>query len=245
MNALVVVAARMGSWRLPGKVLAEIGNHTALRHVVTRAVHADVGPVVVACPASDYTEIASAGPGCLVWGCAGDEDDVLGRYAWVTRTWGAGTVDAVVRLTADCPFVDVAGIRAVALAVGDGMADYAATFDWRRGQHRLNGLDAEAFTPGLLFRAAEEAASADREHVTSWMQREVDDARKLIVDPLGGRDVPPYRLLLDTPEDLAWFRAVAEEIAVNPPKPETDTILTLLGARPDLVRLMQPEEAAA
>src|SRR2546427_10289247 len=104
-RVVAVIQARMGSTRLPGKVLMPIAGRTMLERTVRRVQAATaVDDVTVATTegAADQLVVEEArrvGVGCV----RGSENDVLDRYVRAARTLGA---DAIVRVTADCPLVD-------------------------------------------------------------------------------------------------------------------------------------------
>ena len=246
MNTIAIVQARLASERLPGKVLEKIGDHTAVDHVWKRTWGACHGSVI-AVPAKDARTIKETlGMTHGVIGWDGPEEDVLGRFAHTAELYSSYRV--IVRLTADCPFVDVEGIKAVAQLVESGTADYATTNPGGMGLHAIchllvDGYDAEAFTRELLMQAHDNAITKyDREHVTPWMWREARSpwiVQRNIPSP-DGFGAKHHHWTLDTPEDLAWFRAVAEEIDVTPPlHPTYEELMALLERRPDLVRTGQ------
>ena len=225
MSVLVIIQARLGSSRLASKVLEPIGDFPVLFHVVIRAHHAlPFAKVLVAAPATDVAEMRE---NCIgdYFGWGGPENDVLGRFSAAV---GLSDASTIVRLTADCPFVDTAGIRAVADAVESGEADYAWTGD------QVNGLDAEAFTPKALARAHRYATSAtDREHCTPWIQRHASRVYRF-----PGFDLyPRYRWTIDRPDDLQWARQVAALTDTAPPDPSAETLHALIQATPHLLRL--------
>lgn len=231
MKRLVVIQARLGSSRLPRKVLEDIGGYTALEHVWCRAVAAAGHRVVVACPKGEEGAMLQRLPrGADVVGWEGPEDDVLGRIAGVTR-WMQGVV---VRVTADCPWVDVATIKAVGEVVAHGYADFATTNE-QLALPLIDGYDVEAFTAGLLRRANQEAElPGEREHVTPWMRAHARN-------PFVVRRLPPFvvprRWTLDTADDLAWMRRVAELVDVTPPhRPSFRELLELEREHPELRR---------
>ena len=121
-DALVILQARMGSSRLPGKVLAPLGDRSLLAQCIERLVAARVGEVLVATTTrpEDEAVVAEAhAAGVAV--VRGPVDDVLGRFVAALDGW---TGPYVIRATADNPFVDFDG-PARLLRVLDGGADYA------------------------------------------------------------------------------------------------------------------------
>lgn len=152
-----------------------------------------------------------------------EENDVLGRFA-LTAQWanqmsaflGSGPFGVVVRLTADCPFVPVASIDAVAEAVTSGENDYCETRS--DPSSRPNGIDAQAMTLGLLLEAAATCkAPAGREHLTSALLGAAKrPGRVAQLEGLRLDDVPGFRITLDTPDDLARYRAMAAHLSVDP-----------------------------
>lgn len=224
-KVLCIIQARLGSSRLPSKVLEPIGDFPVLFHVVMRARHAlPFAKVIVAAPRKDVHAMASI---CATqyFGWDGPENDVLGRFHAAV---GLRSATTIVRLTADCPFVDPRGIKAVVEAVESGEADYAWTGD------QVNGLDAEAFTPALLARAHTHAKDAySREHVTVFMR---DHAMRVFrYDHYDW--LPRYRWTIDTAADLAWAREVAKLTDVTPPDPTPEKLHLLTLANPTLQRL--------
>lgn len=223
-RVLCIIQARLGSSRLPSKILEPIGDFPALFHVAMRAHHAlPKAKVLIASPKRDVPIISQEVAGDY-FGWDGPENDVLGRFV---AAIGVRRPTTVVRLTGDCPFVGVEGIQAVVDAVEAGEADYAWTGD------QVNGLDAEAFTTDLLRDAHEHATDpADREHCTPWMRRHSRVWRYAGYDYL-----PRYRWTLDTTDDLYHLRDIAELIDTTPPDPSPAALHALIQAHPRLQRL--------
>jgi spore coat polysaccharide biosynthesis protein SpsF len=199
----VIVQARMGSSRLPGKVMEPIEGRPVLAHVLARCA-AIAGSDAVVCAVPD--EAASAPLEALARACGaqvyrGSETDVLDRYLGATRMAGA---DVVMRVTSDCPLIDPEVCAAVLDLRAREDADYAANNMPGSYPH---GLDCEAFTTAALAEAHRTTAEPyDREHVTPWLRRapHLRRANLASADPALER----HRWTLDYPEDLAFFRAV-------------------------------------
>src|SRR5437868_6887416 len=104
-KVVAIIQARMGSTRLPGKVLMDICGHPMLWHVVMRTRQAKtIGDVMVATSTATADDTIAAL--CNAWGVSifrGSQNDVLDRYYHAARHSGARTV---IRITSDCPLID-------------------------------------------------------------------------------------------------------------------------------------------
>jgi len=202
-RTVLIVQARMGSTRLPNKVLEPLGDRTVLAHVVARAqLISRVDAVCIATTsnaADDVVAEAATAAGAAVF--RGDEFDVLERYRGAAELMKA---DVVMRVTCDCPLIDPDVCDAVLDLRETRNADYAANNLRREWPH---GLDCEAFTRASLTHAAEKARDAyDREHVTPWLRQAKDIVRAHLDGP--GRPMSAQRWTLDYPEDLTFFCAL-------------------------------------
>lgn len=199
---LVVIQARMGSSRLPGKVLADLAGRPMLRFQIERLADLYCDHLVVATselPADDAIVDAVADTRAEV--VRGPELDVLARFGLAVEQFDPETV---VRLTADCPLTDpqiVADVVALHRSTG---ADYTSNV-WPRSFPK--GLDVEAVAAGAIEIAVAEAVDPyDREHVTPFLYRHPD--RFVIANLDSGRDLGELWWTVDTPEDLASVRDV-------------------------------------
>jgi UDP-2,4-diacetamido-2,4,6-trideoxy-beta-L-altropyranose hydrolase len=222
----IIVQARLGSTRLPGKILQALGDHTVLEHCIRRlrqVTGADLVVIATTDKASDDTVAAAAACyGATVF--RGDEQDVLARYLGAARAVDA---DIIMRVTSDCPLIDAEICDAVLRLRAERGADYAANNMPRLFPH---GLDCEAFTRAALERAAEEATDPyDREHVTPWLRRLPGLKRANVTGP--GWPANQQRWTLDFPEDLDFFREIfallpADRLA------SWQEVLSLIGRQP-------------
>lgn len=228
MRTAIVVQARMGSSRLPGKVMESLGERTVLAEVLQRCA-AIPGADVVVCampdaPASARVAAEARSAGAVA--VFGSETDVLDRYALAAREVSA---DVVMRVTSDCPLVDPAICGEVlALRAAQGN-DYAANNLVRTFPH---GLDCEAFTTAALLRAAAKATDAyAREHVTPWLRVTpgLSRANLSAADPQWAEE----RWTLDYPEDLAFLRAVFAQLPAGPARVSAASVHDVLAAHPE------------
>lgn len=233
MRRVAVIQARMGSTRLPGKVLADIGGETMLGRVVARARRAStLDEVVVATstlPEDEAVAREAVRLGAPVF--RGDEQDVLDRYHGAAREFRA---DVVVRITADCPLVEPEVVDLVGAEFARAAADYASN---NMPPTYPRGLDVEVFTADALARAWREAREPyQRVHVTPYIYQHPELFQLLPVR--SERDYSGQRWTVDTPEDLTFVRAVYERLG-NSDLVTWRDVLALLDREPELTHLNQ------
>lgn len=203
---VAVVQARLGSTRLPGKVLLDLAGRPLLAWVLERLRRArSVDEVRLAIPdaAADAPLAALAGRlGVPV--TRGSESDVLGRYLAAARESSAAHV---VRVTSDCPFIDPELVDALVAHHLRTGADYSSNCrppSWPRG------FDAEIAGRAALDRAGRETRDAyDREHVMPYLYREPGRFRVSHLPAPAALRRPDLRVCVDTEADLRAVRAVA------------------------------------
>lgn len=217
----IILQARLGSTRLPGKVLAPIGDKSILAHAVERLL-ASGFPVVVATTTNAEDEaIERAARQCGVDVFRGDEQDVLSRFIGAGRAFG---FDEIVRATADNPFVDL------------GAAQRTVRFRQRVGADHVVecGLPVGTAVEAVSLEALERAQALvtdpyDREHVTSFLRR---DQRFRALRAVAPGDIrrPGLRLTVDTPEDLDFIRRVFAGLEPGGALPEVAAIIKVADA---------------
>ena len=203
MNTVAMIQARMGSQRLPGKVLLDLGGGTVMARVVRRLERSRaITRIVVATTTAPADEAIVRECEWLQVACfRGSEDDVLDRYYQAAHSYSA---DAVVRITSDCPLVDPELVDQTIGVFTNQRADYASNV-FPRTYPR--GLDTEVFTAAALDRAWSEARQPhQREHVTPYLWEHPQMFR--LASLSGDADYSSYRWTLDTPEDLELLRAI-------------------------------------
>jgi len=205
MKTVAIVQARVGSTRLPGKVLLDLAGKTVLERVVERVSRFTlVDEVVVATSelrADDPVAAECARIGVETF--RGSESDVLDRFVGAADATGA---DVCVRLTADCPLLDP-GVSDSIISVfheADGVADYASN---KIPQSFPRGLDTEVFSREALGRTAREARETyERVHVTAYMYRHPE--RFSLISVTSDVDRADWRWTVDTAEDLEFVREI-------------------------------------
>jgi spore coat polysaccharide biosynthesis protein SpsF len=232
---VAIIQARMGSSRLPGKVLEDIGGKPMLDRVIVRARRSQwVGQVILATttdpsddPVASYCR--SKGFPCY----RGDPYDVLDRYYQAACEYHA---KFIVRLTGDCPLIDPAEIDRTIQAFFQAKVDFAANRlppPWRRTTPI--GMDTEIVKFAALERAWHEAQEKyAREHVMPHFYEQAGRFNTLLVDHKP--DLGHLRLTVDTPEDLALVREIYRNFG-NTDDFSLQDILELLNRFPELIKI--------
>lgn len=231
MKVVAIIQARMGSTRLPGKVLKDLEGETVLVRVVNRLRRARlINEVLVATtdrPADDAIVKECRGLSVLV--SRGDQDDVLDRYF---RAAQLAKAEVVVRITSDCPLIDPEITDKTIAAFLEAGPDYASNALVRTYPR---GLDTEVMSVAALGRAWQGARKGyEREHVTPYIYEHPAEFRLLSVT--GDADYSRHRWTVDTPEDLEFVRAIYVRLTNNPTFLWQD-VLDLLDREPQLMEL--------
>jgi len=231
MKMIAIVQARMGSKRLPGKVLLDLGGETVLSRVIRRLRRArllDDVLVATSDSAADEAIVRDCERIGVSWFC-GSEKDVLDRYYRAAKSGGA---EAVVRITSDCPLIDPQIVDETVSAFRDQTADYASNtivYSYPRG------LDTEVFSFSALERAWSESGNPyEREHVTPYFYEHPELFR--IASVRGQTDYSHFRWTLDTQEDLQLIRKIYSSFG-NDDTFGWQEALALMQRQPELVNL--------
>ncbi len=208
MRKVCIIQARMGSSRLPGKVMKPLAGKPALWHVHDRVSRCRlVDEIVIA--TTTQTADDRIWHYCSQQGWAatrGSENDVLERYHQAAVAHAA---DIVIRVTSDCPLIDPGTLtRLIDAFDPDGM-DYMSTSYPQRTFPV--GCDCEIMTFAALTHADREAtADYDREHVTPYFYTNPDTFR--LAGLANSSDQSDVRLTLDTREDYDLLSAIFERL---------------------------------
>jgi len=230
-TALIVLQARLGSQRLPGKVLAPLGPAPLLAYCIRRLQAAAIGPVIVATTTLREDEaVVGLARDLEADVHAGPVDDVLARFAAAvvgrSHPW-------IIRATGDNPFVDIDAPARTLKALQDG-ADYAVE------EALPLGAAVEGIRRDVLLQAHQDATTAyDREHVTPWARRMAGVVRVMPTAPADVR-APDLRFTVDTPDDLAYARRVVDLALAEGLDPCVAPLRRLI----ELARRLPPREVA-
>ena len=225
---VAIVQARMGSTRLPGKVLKDVSGYPLLWHVVDRLHMAkNLDKIVVATSTSPLDDSISDFCGKEGISCyRGSEDDVLDRYYGAAKHFVA---DIIVRITADCPLIDPRVLdKVVEVYLSEG-CDYASNTIKRTYP---DGLDVEVFSFQSLENASLHALLAsEREHVTPYIWKNPHLFK--ICQVTQECDLSSLRWTVDQPQDLEFVRAVYRHLYQSKKIFLTKDILRLIEEHPE------------
>lgn len=231
LRVVIFVQARMGSTRLPGKVLKEVMEKPLLHYLVERLKRVELADeVVIATTTNEEDEE-------IVEFChfeqiplfRGQSEDVLERFYLAAKAFQA---DVIVRITADCPLIDPKLIDQVIKEYLDTYPKYDYISNSRFRSFPI-GMDAEVFS----FKSLEEAylestLPEEKEHVTPFIYRRPSRYSTKIIshEP----NLSFLRLTVDTQEDFDLISKLIEEhYPKNPQFSMQDLLQTLLIDHPD------------
>ena len=211
MTTHIIIQARMGSGRLPGKVMKDLCGHPMIYHVIERCRKSDFSDDVILATTNNAQDgvLAEFFEENNISFFRGDEEDVLKRYYETALKFGSGNI---VRVTADCPLIDPLIIDKCIQEFNKfaGM-DYLSNIGARTFPR---GLDVEVFTFDALERAYKNAEQKyEREHVTPYIwenkKGEFNIGKSLEADASYRRD---YRLTVDYPEDFELISEIYKSL---------------------------------
>lgn len=204
MKTVAIIQARMGSTRLPGKVMLNLYGKSMLQHVVERVYQAqNIDDIIIATTMSEQDNIIvkeAFQNGIRFF--RGSEWDVLERYYLAAKE---NKADTIVRITSDCPLIDPLVIDEIISLYKKEKYDLVTNASSDLSQRTYpRGLDTEVFSFNELTRAFKNADKQyQREHVTPYIY-ETNERIFYYKNPI---NYSQYRWTLDTEED---FRLIKE-----------------------------------
>jgi len=239
-KVVALIQARMGSTRLPGKILKNLEGKPVIWHIWDRLKRVNqIDEVVIATSIEEANNVLNE---CLekygIKYFRGSEDNVLDRFYKAAEYFGA---NVVIRITADCPLIDSYWVSKAIQKIGDdpsidyvGLATGAGVLN-KRIKKFPDGLDTEVFRYEALKRAWLEATdSLDKgEAVTSYIWRNKDKFNTATI--YADSDYGHLRWTLDTPEDYIFIKTVYRELYLSNNNFNMNDILELLKRMPELI----------
>jgi spore coat polysaccharide biosynthesis protein SpsF len=203
----LIVQARMGSTRFPGKMMVDLIGKPVIWHVLKRVKKSEsVDKVILATSnnaADDILESEAKKEDVVVF--RGSENDVLDRYYQASRRYNA---DIIVRVTGDCPLIDPEIIDDTIRFFIENKCDYVSNTD---PPTFPDGMDVEVFSFDALKKAYKNAKlKSEREHVTPFIKKNKNLFK--IKNLENEKDLSKYRLTLDEKEDLIVIKEILEKL---------------------------------
>lgn len=232
MKIVVIIQARMGSTRLPGKMMKKIDETPMVQFVVQSVKKAKkVHEIWLATTINPEDDVLAtwAEENSVLW-YRGSSDDVLDRYYQAAKLAEA---DIIVRVTGDCPLADPAVIDGVVEEFLKGGADYVSN---TQPPTFPDGLDVEVCSFDSIEKAWKEATlSSEREHVMPyiWKHPELFRIKNVTHTP----DWSNYRLTLDTEEDFVLIEKVIEECKKQGNDFSMNTVIDILTSHPEWLKI--------
>lgn len=232
MNVIAIVQARMGSTRLPEKVLKKINNKVVLDYVIERIQQCNkIDDIVLAITTSEKDDILenyAKNKGINLF--RGSEEDVLSRYYKAAEKYKA---DQVVRITSDCPLIDPNIVDKIIDSHITNKADYTSN---TLNRTYPRGLDVEVFSFKTLKEAYKNSSKEyQREHVTPYIVEHPDRFKLQNVESIGKIRRPDIRITLDTLEDLKLIKQIL--LHFNNLNFTTEEIIEFLNKNPKLLEI--------
>lgn len=230
----VIIQARTGSTRLPGKVMKELCGKTVLAHDIERVSQAKmVDEIIIATTTHDSDDVIvqeAERLGVKVF--RGSEDDVLSRYYFAAKEAEA---DVVVRITSDCPLIDPVILDDIIRVFLDGSYDIVTNAGNDLSKRTFpRGLDAEVFSFEMLETAHLKAVETyQREHVTPYIYENA----KSVFYYQNDVDYSKYRWTLDTEEDWLLISAIYQRLYHGEHNFYFKDILSVMEENPELYNI--------
>jgi spore coat polysaccharide biosynthesis protein SpsF len=234
VKVATIIQARMGSTRLPGKVLKKVLGKTLLEYQIERVKRAKtIDEIIIATTTKENDDpIAQICQQLSIPYYRGSEEDVLSRYYEAATKFN---VDVVVRLTSDCPIIDPNIIDKVVehYLENKDRYDYVSNTLTRKYPR---GLDTEVMSYEVLKRVHEEAKElVYREHVTAYIYHHPDQFRLCNVS--NEKDESKHRWTVDTEEDFILIKNILETLYPINPLFTLEDVIRILQDKPEWVEI--------
>ncbi|MGD6894407.1 cytidylyltransferase domain-containing protein [Bacillus infantis] len=229
MRVAAIIQARMGSTRLPGKILKTVNGKSLLEYQLERVrLSNTIDKIIVATTVKENEQpIIELCKNLTIDYFRGSEHDVLSRYYEAAMNHN---IDVIVRLTSDCPLIDPAVIDKVVNHYMNNKdnIDYVSNTLERTFPR---GLDTEVFSFKSLERAYHEAnLSRDREHVTAYFY---SNPKVFKLDNVtNNRNYGSFRWTVDTKEDFELIKLIISELYDSNNKFTLEDVIELLKLNP-------------
>ena len=232
MKVLTIIQARMGSSRLPKKVLMNIEGKFLLQHIIEFVKHSELTDkiVVATSTSSEDDKIIELCKSLNVDYFRGSKEDVLGRYYECANHFQG---DIIVRITADNPLIDPTLIDKAVKICKEGQCDYVSNMI---NQSYPLGYLVEVFTFKILKKMHENVLDKQsREHVTYDIRKNPNRYR--IKEFFAPKNYSNWRLTVDFKEDIELISKIFSKLYVPNSYIKFESVLKFLNENNDLLKI--------
>jgi len=234
---VIVIQTRLGSTRLPGKVLKPLASEKLLLRIYERISFSKIADeIIIATTTSEKDDVlAEICKNENIKCFRGSEDDLLERHYKAGIDSNAGIV---VKIPSDCPLIDYRIIDKVLRFYLDNKSKYDFVSNLHPATYP-DGNDVEVIPMNILEIAYNEAKSKmEREHTTPFIWERPDRFKIGNVVWETGKDYSmTHRFTIDYPEDYDFIKAVYNELYFNNPKFSLNDILKFLEKKPEIKKI--------
>ncbi len=230
-----MIQARMGSSRLPGKVMKEVVGKPLLEHIINRLSFCKYVDkiIVITSNESENEPIVNLCERLNIDCFSGDENDVLDRYYKAAVKFNLNEQDSIVRITADCPLIDPIIVDEVIEKHLENDYDYTTNTLIRTFP---DGLDCEVFKLSILNEMWNKATlKSEREHVTLFIKNNPENYK--LGNFAQDRDLSNFRWTVDEKEDFILIKKIYECLYDDEKIFLMDDIFKLLDDNPSLLKI--------
>ncbi len=236
MKVAAIIQARLGSTRLPGKILKKVLDKTLLEYQIERVKRAQsINQIIVATTIKEQDHpIVELCEQLSIPYYRGSEEDVLARYYEAATQF---QVDIIVRLTSDCPIVDPNVIDKVVnhYLAHQNEYDYVSNTLTRTYPR---GLDTEVIPYQVLKQVYEEASEQPcREHVTAYIYSNPQKFK--LGNVSNNANESKHRWTIDTEEDFRLIEKIIQELYPQKKDFSLDDVLHVLQEKAEWYHINQ------
>ena len=234
MKIVSTIEARIGSTRLPGKVMKEIVGKPMLELLIERLKRAKrIDEIIVATTIKPEDRIIVKLTKRINIKCfRGSSEDVLDRVLRATKAYQG---NIIVEITGDCPLLDPELVDRIIKIYLENEYDYVSN---RIKMTYPRGLDAQVFSVNILDEVSKLTNDpADRENVSLYIYEHPKKYKLCNIKAPPEHHHPEYRWTVDTEEDLQFVKAIYENLYYENPYFRTGDIMKLLEEQPDLCKI--------
>jgi spore coat polysaccharide biosynthesis protein SpsF (cytidylyltransferase family) len=202
----IIVQARMGSKRLPGKIMKLVNNKPNLFHMIKQIKKSKLYNKIIICTSKkkENNIVRTFCKQNKIICFSGSENNLVNRYYLAAKKYN---IDVIVRLTADCPLIDPKIIDMCIKKFLTKNYDFVANTSPPHGKSYPDGVDVEVFSFETIKIVNNECKSrSDLEHVTPFIWRK-KSRFKLFRFELK-KNFSKYRFTLDYKEDFLLIKKI-------------------------------------